>query len=180
MRSRPKIVEAVLDLVSERGFEGASVSAVATRAGVSRQTVYSIFGSREDMVSQAMIAVVNEATDQIAASTQWAEAPADYLVELIVAGRRAVREHPAIASLVRGGASNPLFDAGMMARARPIGHEFVKPMIDRFPQVASSRDDIVEMTVRIGLSVVVFDDPDDLGDNDLRAFLRRWLRPALG
>ena len=54
MRSRGKIIDATLDLIRTSGFAGITIAAVAEAAGVSRQTVYSIFGTREDLVSQSI------------------------------------------------------------------------------------------------------------------------------
>jgi hypothetical protein len=40
-------------------------------------------------------------------------------------------------------------------------------------------DEIVEITVRLGLSVIVFDSDAVRTDESLREFLGRWLEPAL-
>ncbi|MCZ4655974.1 TetR/AcrR family transcriptional regulator [Dietzia kunjamensis] len=54
MRSRDSILDATRAVVGRAGFGGVTIAAVAKQAEVSRQTVYSIFGSREDLVSQAV------------------------------------------------------------------------------------------------------------------------------
>lgn len=43
---------AALELVSEAGFGAASVKAIAVRAGVSAGTVYTYFGSREELLAE--------------------------------------------------------------------------------------------------------------------------------
>jgi AcrR family transcriptional regulator len=45
--ARERIVEAMLDLVSERGYQGATTRAIAERAGVAEPTVFRIFGTKE-------------------------------------------------------------------------------------------------------------------------------------
>ncbi|MGU3290848.1 TetR/AcrR family transcriptional regulator [Williamsia sp. M5A3_1d] len=180
MRSRQKVIDAALELVAEGGFAAASIAAVASRAGVSRQTIYSIFGSREDMVSQAVISVTMEAADEIRSGVESADGPTDYLVEFIIVGRAVVHRHPVLTTLLRGEALNPLFDTGMLARARPVGREMLAPMGVRFPEIASRIDDIVEMAVLLGLSVILFDDPTARSDDELRTFLTRWIEPSLG
>ncbi|WP_435530336.1 TetR/AcrR family transcriptional regulator [Prescottella equi] len=60
MRSRKKILDATLGLIGSAGFEGVDIAAVAAAAGVTRQTVYSIFGTREDLVSQAIAGLAVE------------------------------------------------------------------------------------------------------------------------
>src|SRR5699024_569464 len=54
VRSREIILEATRAQIGASGFDGVSIAGVAKRAGVSRQTVYSIFDTREDLVSQTV------------------------------------------------------------------------------------------------------------------------------
>jgi AcrR family transcriptional regulator len=64
-RGRPRrpatdaaILQAAVDLVAERGVAGATVSAVAARAGVARATVYLRWPSRDALVGAATKAAV--------------------------------------------------------------------------------------------------------------------------
>ena len=77
-----------------------NIAAVATAAGVSRQTVYSIFGTREEAVSQAMGGLAVEVLGEITAQVESVDTACDYVVEFIVAARTAVRAHPVLATLL--------------------------------------------------------------------------------
>ncbi|NKS53845.1 TetR family transcriptional regulator [Rhodococcus hoagii] len=59
-RSRKKILDATLGLIGSAGLEGVDIAAVAAAAGITRQTVYSIFGTREDLVSHAIAGLAVE------------------------------------------------------------------------------------------------------------------------
>ncbi|WP_089243811.1 TetR/AcrR family transcriptional regulator [Rhodococcoides kyotonense] len=179
MRSRQKILNATLRLIEANGFEGVNVAAVATAAGVSRQTVYSIFGSREEVVSQAMAGLTLEVLGGIQKSVESADTAFDYIAEVIVAGRTAVRTHPVLAALLVAEHGNPVFDAGMIARAKPVARQLFEPMIERNLLQRNDLDDVVELVVRFGLSVISFDSDTVRTDENLREFLRRWLEPAL-
>ena len=179
MRSRNKILDATIGLIAVEGFDRVNIAAVAAAAGVSRQTVYSIFGTREDLVSQAVSGLTVEILGDIRSHLENVDTPVDYLVELIVAGRATVKGHPALAALLRAEVGNPIFDTGMISRAKPIARELLTPLIDRHPETAEHIDDIIAMGLRIGLSTVLFDDADIAEDNDLREFLTRWLAPAM-
>jgi AcrR family transcriptional regulator len=48
-RRRPQVLDAALDLFLERGYEGASMQAVAERAGVTKPVVYACFPSKEKL-----------------------------------------------------------------------------------------------------------------------------------
>ncbi|WP_020108822.1 TetR/AcrR family transcriptional regulator [Nocardia sp. 348MFTsu5.1] len=179
MRSRNKILDATIGLIAVEGFDRVNIAAVAAAAGVSRQTVYSIFGTREDLVSQAVSGLTVEILGDIRSRLENVDTPVDYLVELIVAGRATVKGHPALAALLHAEVGNPIFDTGMISRAKPIARELLRPLIDRHPETTEHIDDIIAMGLRIGLSTVLFDDADIAEDNDLREFLTRWLAPAM-
>jgi len=51
---RAKIMEAAADLFTEQGFSSTSMDKIAERAGVSKQTVYSHFGSKEGVFSASI------------------------------------------------------------------------------------------------------------------------------
>lgn len=179
MRSRQKILNATLRLIEDGGFEGVNVAAVASAAKVSRQTVYSIFGSREEVVSQAMAGLALEVLGGIQARLESAHTACDYAVEVVLAGRSAVRSHPVLAALLVAEQGNPVFDYGMIARALPVARPLFEPLVDRGLVDSEELDGIVEMTVRLALSVIVFESDAVRTDEALRAFLTRWLEPAL-
>ncbi|MEP9394027.1 TetR/AcrR family transcriptional regulator [Gordonia sp. VNK1] len=178
MRSRGKIIEATLDLISTEGFAAASIAAVAAKAGVSRQTVYSIFGSREDMVSQAMgelaISAMREIHDRLEGITDFG----DFLIEFIIAGRSMAIADPALSVLLNSQESHPFFDEGAMARTREVAAEILRPAVTDKPEYRPHFADIVDMTALLSVSLVAVDD-GHRSDDELRAFLGRWLRPAL-
>ena len=73
MRSRDSILEAAREVIGRAGFGGVTIAAVAKQANVSRQTIYSIFGSREELVSEAVaerlgvpLAIIEDALDLLA------------------------------------------------------------------------------------------------------------------
>ncbi|MEZ5154465.1 TetR/AcrR family transcriptional regulator [Rhodococcus zopfii] len=179
MRSRTKILQATLGLIADVGFGGVTIVGAAQAAGVSRQTVYSIFGTREELVSQAISGQLLEAYAEMTSRLEQIEDPGEYVVETIVLGRTVVREHPVLAVLLGGGGENPVFDEGMVDRAKPIGHQLLAPLVRRCPELEPHADDIVVMALLLGLSVVLFAGDTMGSDDELRMFLRRWLLPAM-
>ena len=53
MRSKAAILEATAELISEHGFPGVSIEAVAARSGAAKTTVYRHWPSREALVIEA-------------------------------------------------------------------------------------------------------------------------------
>jgi AcrR family transcriptional regulator len=61
VRGRPRraetgaaIVEAALELLAERGFQAATMDAIAARAGVGKNTIYRRWPSKEDLIVDAL------------------------------------------------------------------------------------------------------------------------------
>lgn len=180
MRSKQKILDATLGLIAEGGFEDVTIAAAARAAGVTRQTVYSIFSTREDMISEAMVGLVVGFMGEIGEKADRAETASDFVVETIVAARDLLRRQPVLNTLLRSGTANPLFDPDVMDRAEPVVRQFLDGYIERHPEFDPTQFDGVEAVfTRNALSVILFDDPTIHDDDGLRAYLRRWLVPLL-
>jgi len=179
MRSRRKILDATLELIGAEGFGGVNIAVVAHAAGVTRQTVYSNFGTREDLVSQAIADLLMRSLADIRARLVTIDNVPDYLVEFIVAARAVTRNDPVLAGLLRAEHGNPIFDQGMATRAKPIVLELLSPLLALEPGIEPEIEDIAQFAVHLGASVVLFDDPALHDDDDLRRFLTRWFIPAL-
>ncbi|HWB55863.1 MAG TPA: TetR/AcrR family transcriptional regulator [Gaiellaceae bacterium] len=52
--ARRAIVDATLALLSERGFHGTTIEAIASRAGVGRNTIYRRWPTKEELVADAL------------------------------------------------------------------------------------------------------------------------------
>ncbi|EME23636.1 TetR/AcrR family transcriptional regulator [Rhodococcus triatomae] len=179
MRSRKRILDATLDLIGRNGFEGITIASVAQAAGVTRQTVYANFGTREEVVSQAMVSRLTEVAAEIQRELTSAADPGEYVVELVVACRRAVRSDPVLTALLRSETNNPLFDEDAVTRAKVVAGVLLQPLAELFPDVVDRIDDFAGIAVHLGLSVVCFDDAALRDDDALRAFLFRWLAPGI-
>lgn len=161
------------------GFQGVSVAGVAEAAGVSRQTVYVHFGSREDLVSQAMIRIAQRLMQDIVAQIGTTPDAREYLVEMIVAARAQFRRQPVMAALLLAEQGNPLFEDDTLARVRPVALEFLQPVLERAPELSERLEDVAEMIARSAISVIMFDSAAVHTDEALRGFLQRWLVPVV-
>jgi AcrR family transcriptional regulator len=107
---RDVILDAGEGLLTERGWGGVSMAAVAGRAGVSRQTIYNEFGDRAGFA----LAYVLRETDRFLggveqAILEGAARPSDALAAGIEVFLTEARENPMVRSIVTGeGGSNLL------------------------------------------------------------------------
>ncbi|MEO3873428.1 TetR/AcrR family transcriptional regulator [Nonomuraea sp. B12E4] len=108
VRSRNAILDAALQVLEAR--PDASLDAIAAAAEVTRQTVYSHFRSRD----QLLAAVVDRLTEETAAAMNAADPDAgpaaEALLRVLDAGERTVGRHPAVARLAGSLPAGPRAD----------------------------------------------------------------------
>lgn len=179
MRSREIVLEATRAQIGESGFNGVSIARVAKRAGVSRQTVYSIFGTREELVSQAITDRLTQLVGSFGRLLESADSPLDLFVEIMVEARAQVLGDPLLRFLTLSGSSNPIFDPGAAERAREYSAALLAPAVDRFPHLSGRIDLLADLAVHVGWSVLCLDRPDMRSDDELREFVTAWMAPVM-
>ncbi|SOD72254.1 TetR family transcriptional regulator [Jatrophihabitans sp. GAS493] len=179
MRSRQKIMDATLTLIEQEGYAGVNIAAVAAAAGVTRQTVYSNFGSYDELVSQAVTGVAIEVLTRIQASIAELPDACSYLVEFLVQARSEIRAHRVLADVIWSNENNLMFADDVMSKATAIAVPLLAPVIERDPRLAAVIDELIELWARIGISALLFDSDATRADDGLRRLLTSWLQPIL-
>jgi AcrR family transcriptional regulator len=179
MGARDQILDAATGLIARGGLRAVNIAAVAAEAGLSRQTVYVQFGTREELLSETVSRLALRSLDEINAAVASIAEAGEYAVEVLVAVRSQFRRHPVLGALIFPDSGNPIFDEELFAKATPIAAEFLRPLLERAPELGARWNDVVEIFLRIGLSLLLFDSEAVGADDDLRAFLHRTLVPAL-
>ncbi|WP_082518493.1 MULTISPECIES: TetR/AcrR family transcriptional regulator [unclassified Rhodococcus (in: high G+C Gram-positive bacteria)] len=177
--AREKLIEGTLALIATGGFSAVTVASVARQSDVSRQTVYTLFGSKEALVSEAVGTVALGVLGVISDHASATDTPLDYLVEFAVAAVTEVRRDAVLTTLLFANEGNPIFMRETVLRATPIARELLAPMFDKYPQLTEKSDRVVELVVRLGISVIMFDSEAVRDDEGLRAFLRPPLASIL-
>jgi AcrR family transcriptional regulator len=139
---RERLREATIDVVLERGNDGADVESVTDRAGVDRAAFDRHFESLEDCILQAYWTHTNEFTVLVRAAFDRGGTWRDSLRAAAYAAARYIRDNPRI---VRFGTLQ-LFQAGPMAQAAREGH-------------------LHQMVELIDAGRQELDDPDSIGRN---------------
>jgi AcrR family transcriptional regulator len=179
MRARESILRATVELIENDGFSAVSISAVATAAGVTRQTVYTHFRTRQRLVSDAVTSVVlEELQADVERLAVRSATPVDLAVEMIVAARGAVRRRPVLAAVLENRPDSPLFDTQAVDDARVVVAQVLGRATPRDTDGEASQPDLssfVEIVTRLGISILCFPSALVAHDDDLRRFLRQWL-----
>ena len=179
VRSREIILEATRAVIGESGFTAVNVAGVARRAGVSRQTVHSIFGTREELVSQAVSDRLTSLTGAFAELMESTETPLELFVEMMIQARHHVLGDPLLRELTLSGTANPIFDPGAARRAHDYAVALLSPAVARFPELEGRVENLADIAVHVGWSVLCLDDPASRPDAELRAFIAGWMAPVL-
>ena len=143
--TRHRITTAALELFTEHGFGGSTVTAIAKRAGVAPQTVYAVFGTKGAILQallsrleedagaaewRARIAAAGDPADKLAGFAQWTASMLSTSKATIAAAQGAVGDpaiialrdeadghrRQALASLIDGLADSGALAAGLARR----------------------------------------------------------------
>lgn len=175
--ARDRIVGAAVELIEARGAS-VSIADVAESLGVIRQTVYRYFPSADALVRAAAMASVAGFLGRLAAHLRGITDPARAVIEGIVFTLDQVPRIPHLGIMLAGTHSHT--EAIASAEAM----EFGITMIHRFDVdwAAHGYDDaelrgLVELQLRIMQSFFI--SPAARTEAQLRAYLQRWIAPAI-
>jgi AcrR family transcriptional regulator len=116
-RRRPQVLDAALELFLERGYDGASMAAVAEAAGVTKPVVYACFSSKDELYRALLRREEERILEEIQSAFAGADLsdPEETLVEGFTGFLRAVAASPEVYKLIFLGEGG-----GNMAVARRI------------------------------------------------------------
>src|SRR6202522_4467699 len=77
--TRGQLIEVATPLFAENGYEGTSIEAVLTAAGVSRGALYHHFAGKEALFEAVVVAVTNRVTAELAEAVADCPDPVDAL-----------------------------------------------------------------------------------------------------
>lgn len=178
-RSRAAVLDAAVRLLDAR--PDASVEAIATAAGVTRQTVYAHFPSREGLLSAVADLLTEEAVAAMDAADLDAGTATEALLRLLEASGRAARRHPV---LLRTIAALPMDPGADQERHAPVA-ERLRRVIQRGRESgefdrALPADWLVTATVALGHAAAAEGDAGRMSGDAAAAALHTSLLRVFG
>ena len=181
---RERILEAAVEMASTHGIARLSVGDVARRAGLSRQTVYKHFSSKQVLVAET---VRREATDIIRQVVDASEGFSDNVRGLsagIATALRLTRVHPLLDRLIRTEPESLLpFLTSADGPVISVARAAVAGVIEaRFPDQASDRRwQAADVIARLLVSYAAGppDEPPEVLAATLTEFLTQGMLPSL-
>ncbi len=98
--TRQRVLDAAFARIAEVGIARLALEDVATEAGVSRQTVYRHFGSRDGLVEQLVLREEQWFVDRVVEAASLHPAAGEAIAAGVTEALRAGREHPLLRRLL--------------------------------------------------------------------------------
>jgi AcrR family transcriptional regulator len=142
---RPAAIRRALrDLVAERGFHGASMSAIAARANVATGTAYVHYESKDELVLATYLEIKREMGDAVAAAVDPRAAVADRYRRMWLAAYRHLAEEPERARFLTQLEESPYYDSA---------RELVMEQGDKIMEIAS-HEEFTRLLVPLPMEVI--------------------------
>lgn len=183
-RTDERILDAALEEIGEHGTRGATIDAIAARAGVGRITVFRRFGSKEALVGRLGLRELQRFLATVQQATAATADPADRVADAFLACVRVAEEHPLVARLAR---HEPATAFAQLTAGSPsaldLAVAFIAAQLREIAQetgrVAGDADDVADVLVRLALTYVLVPSArvDRADTAAVRAFAYRVLVP---
>ena len=159
-----------------------ALSDVAAELGITRQTVYRYFPSTDELLLAVGLAASESFVDDLAQHLQRLTEPSEWVVEAVASAIEWLPNRPHLMLLFSAGRSELFartFTAGVSVG---IGRDlFKRSSVDWVTVGYSDRelDELTELMLRTAQSMVIDPPEPPRSASDLRAYLRRWIAPAV-
>lgn len=182
LEARQRIVDATAACIDRFGVQKTTLSDVATELGVTRQTVYRYFPKLIDIVGEVAAQGAETFVAAMIEHLQGVTGPAEAVVEGILFSVRTIPSEPRLSLLLQ------ISDEGAFGRGATsaMAVEYGAEMLRRFPvdwaDAGVDEDDLqglAELIMRLLTSLLENPSSPERTDDELRAWLRRWVAPVV-
>jgi len=183
-QTQQRILDAAAGLFAARGYDGASITAIAARAGVSRSAVFWHFGDKSTLFRETFRRMLVPFVEEVARSLEDSD-PSQRLIQLFGVYERFVTEQrPAIQAIVRWVIESETLRASLREPIFVLHDQFARdvrdallPLYDEPEEAEATAMGIVSMLH--GNLLLAILDPDPRKDRIRRAGLRRVVARVL-
>ena len=130
---RAAVIEAAFVELLEQGADGVTMLSIARRAGASKETLYSWFGSRDGLFSAMIVSNADATAERVASAFEGTDEPRDTLGSFGV-GLLRVLTDPRSLALNRAAMTNPVLASELLAS----GRHRVGPVVEAYLAKVSS------------------------------------------
>ena len=163
------------DCVERFGLSKAGLSDVASAAGVTRQTVYRYFENADDLFNSAAVLASGGFLERMRARVLAHDGLAERMVETLVIAIHEIPMDPHLSALAQSGESFSISSALKLFFVQEEMFELAEGDLHLDDVL---RDELAEILLRL-LNSFLADPGPARSEDELRAFLYRWLIPLI-
>ena len=179
--ARARILEATHRCLERSGVAKTTFSDVAAEVGVTRQTVYRYFPSLGDLLNAVAASGTHAFVERMRQHLATYPTPLAAVVEAIVFCVEELPREPRIGLLLQ--AEDDLFGRGVTSPAGVgLAAQFLRSLAVDWASVDVTDEDLdglAELMLRLIGSLMQYPASTPRSPDDVRAYVRRWLGPAL-
>ena len=179
--ARKRIIDVTLRLVDRRGAAQTTVADIAEALGITRRTIYRYFAGTEELFTavaavslQSFMTQIENITADMDVAAQLVEVTA-YIIERLP-------HEPQLTLLLANDRSNSFSRTMLTPNAIARCREILQHTHIKWPELGyddGTIDELVEFLLRTIQSMVIAPPDPPRSSTELRAYLHRWIGPAL-
>lgn len=179
--ARSRLEDAAQRCFERFGSEKTTIADVAAEAGVTRRTVYRYFDNSDQLLRAAFALAAGGIVDRMLAHARQHPDPGERLIEAMLFLLREIPADPRLGPLFTQGrtgarAGRDMFSAVTME----VSHTALRAVNqDWSPLIPQEVDELAELILRLLESFLTEPGTRPRSEPELRAFLKRWLLPAI-
>jgi AcrR family transcriptional regulator len=180
--ARRRLIEATRRCIERFGPERVTLGDVAEEAGVTRPTVYRYFDTWEDLLRAAFVVATGGILERTVAHARSFAEVGERLVEGFVYLWREIPADPYLGPIfTRGEVGRRARDSLLSDLSLEVGSRLLRSLGDDWGGLRPEElDEFLEILIRLLDSFLLEPGPEPRDEDELRAFLRRWLLPMTG
>lgn len=176
-----RILDAALSCVKRWGIEKVTLNDIAQEAGVTRPTVYSYFGSRDEVVRYALMESGLTFSTELLKHVSKFTNPAERIIEAMLYSLKRLPKEPVLALLQENSLVGFLNNYALtVPESNDIRTMLFASILADANLPPEEMDEITEVATRFLLSLLTMQGGKKRSEKELRGFLERRLLPALG
>lgn len=179
--TRQRIIDATLVCLDRWGLEKTSLHDIAREAGVTRPTVYSYFTNRDEVVQAAMIQGGQRFGLKLLNHINQFSTHKERLLEAVLFAYKNMPQEPYLKLVKNAGMANMINEQAITSpEGREICRALFQEILRHDKKYQKEMDEIVEVTTRFLLSLLLVEGAIKRNDKQMREFLEKRLLPATG
>ncbi|MBI4515715.1 MAG: TetR/AcrR family transcriptional regulator [Deltaproteobacteria bacterium] len=179
--ARSRLLDAARRCFERFGLEKTSIADVAAEAGVTRRTVYRYFDSTDELLRAAFALTAGGIVERMLRHARRRRDPGERIIEAMLFLLREIPADPRLGPLFSQGRNGGRGGRSMSSVVTlEVSHGALRAVNEDWSPLTSKEvDELAELILRLLQSFLTDPGPRPRTESEIRAFLKRWLLPAI-